>query len=268
VGIVYVAKIREADALYEALLRDKIEVGRYHAKMKVHDRTSAQQRFVADEFRVMVATKAFGMGIDKPDVRLVVHWDFPDSVESYYQEAGRAGRDRRPARAALLLQARGSAHPGVLPRGKYPRRDESWRVYEALRRAPADSAGRSAREIAEAVELGERRTKVILASLCVGGCKVAPSTVEAVIRQTSGVCDVVVGAVPSSRSATWSRRSWSSSEAATRRRSSTTCSGDVASSCPRMRRRGSWKPSPSCRSLHRRNASFSRQKRRVVVKQA
>ena len=72
--------------------------------MKAKERHDEQDAFLGDDCRVMVATRDFGLGIDKADMRFVVHWDFPDSVESYSREAGRAGRDGRPARAVLLYR--------------------------------------------------------------------------------------------------------------------------------------------------------------------
>ena len=96
-GIVYATTRKKVDELAEALREAGITAVSYHAGMENDERTASQDAFVRDEERVMVATNAFGMGIDKPDVRFVVNCGLPLSLEEYYQEAGRAGRDGEPA---------------------------------------------------------------------------------------------------------------------------------------------------------------------------
>jgi ATP-dependent DNA helicase RecQ len=103
-GIVYVATRKRAEQVAEALRASGVEAEAYHAGMRAGDRERAQQRFMGDEAEVMVATTAFGMGIDKPNVGFVCHYDISDSIDSYYQEIGRAGRDGEPADALLLYR--------------------------------------------------------------------------------------------------------------------------------------------------------------------
>jgi ATP-dependent DNA helicase RecQ len=105
-GIVYCATTTAVDQLHGALERARIPVVRYHGKMRAADRAEAQRQFMQPARRlIMVATSAFGMGIDKPNIRYVVHYHIPGSLEQYVQEAGRAGRDQRPAHCILLFDA-------------------------------------------------------------------------------------------------------------------------------------------------------------------
>ncbi|MDI1478285.1 RecQ family ATP-dependent DNA helicase [Polyangium sp. y55x31] len=163
IGIVYVSTVKKADELSEALTARGIAAGRYHGRLTKSARDEAQARFMANEFRVMVATKAFGMGIDKSDIRFVVHWEFPDSVESYYQEAGRAGRDTNAARAALLYRIEDRRVQAYFLAGKHPRPEEADKVLAVLLAAP--NRDLEAREIAKMAGVSERRAKVLLASL-------------------------------------------------------------------------------------------------------
>ncbi|MDE2915456.1 MAG: RecQ family ATP-dependent DNA helicase [Paracoccaceae bacterium] len=102
-AIVYCAFRRTSEEVAEFLREKDIDVRHFHAGMRPDERSDVQRRFINGELRAIAATNAFGMGIDKPDVRLVVHADMPGSLENYLQEAGRAGRDREPARCVLLF---------------------------------------------------------------------------------------------------------------------------------------------------------------------
>ncbi|SFI93473.1 ATP-dependent DNA helicase RecQ [Paenibacillus sp. UNC496MF] len=103
-GIVYTATRKEAEEVCDDLSKLGVSVGKYHGGLNDEERADAQERFRFDDNRVMVATNAFGMGIDKPNVRYVVHWQMPGDVESYYQEAGRAGRDGEESECVLLFE--------------------------------------------------------------------------------------------------------------------------------------------------------------------
>lgn len=102
-GIIYCATRKNVDTLYEKLLKQGVSVTRYHAGMNNDIRKKSQDDFIYDRASVVIATNAFGMGIDKSNVRFVIHYNMPQSMENYYQEAGRAGRDGEPARCILLF---------------------------------------------------------------------------------------------------------------------------------------------------------------------
>ncbi len=131
-AIVYTRSRRGTKELAEKLVDNGISATFYHAGLNHAVRNARQQQWIEGAARVIVATNAFGMGIDKPDVRAVIHWQCPDSVEAYFQEAGRAGRDGEPAWAVLLHTPHDD---GILRRQaarQYPQREVIADIYEHL----------------------------------------------------------------------------------------------------------------------------------------
>jgi ATP-dependent DNA helicase RecQ len=102
-GIIYAATRKEVDELYQFLKKSGIKVGKYHAGLAENERADQQDKFLFDQLDVMVATNAFGMGINKSNVRYVIHHNLPKNIEAYYQEAGRAGRDGEKSECTILF---------------------------------------------------------------------------------------------------------------------------------------------------------------------
>ena len=132
-GIVYCNTRRNVDEVTELLCRDGWPAKRYHAGLEPEERRQNQEAFVYGSAAIMVATNAFGMGIDKPDVRFVVHYNMPKDMESYYQEAGRAGRDGAPSSCILLYSGQDVRTGEYLITHSEPREDLDPRTAEELR---------------------------------------------------------------------------------------------------------------------------------------
>ncbi|MDM0009500.1 RecQ family ATP-dependent DNA helicase [Variovorax sp. J22G73] len=164
-GIVYAATVKAAQRAFDALKAQGESVALYHGKLGPRERTAAQEAFMAGEVRIMVATNAFGMGIDKPDIRFVLHCQMPSSLHAYYQEAGRAGRDGEQARCTLLFHAKDRSVQQFFLAGKYPQLEDLDAIHRQLLAAPPDAGGWTAQSLLHALERPRARMQAGVAVL-------------------------------------------------------------------------------------------------------
>jgi ATP-dependent DNA helicase RecQ len=166
IGIIYAATVKTVEALTDWLKGFDFKIEKYHGRMKASDRKHNQDAFMNDELKAIVATNAFGMGIDKPDIRFVVHYQMPGSLEAYYQEAGRAGRDGDAAICSLFYQLDDRRTQQFFLGGKHPKFDDILAVYQALQTLNAAETAVALTSVQEhANTVSDGKVRVVLSLL-------------------------------------------------------------------------------------------------------
>jgi ATP-dependent DNA helicase RecQ len=165
-GIIYCATTKAVDDIYGALRLLRLPVHRYHGRMAGKDRNSEQEMYMRPKRRtIMVATSAFGLGIDKPDIRYIVHYQAPASLEQYVQEAGRAGRDGRKANCVLLFDPGDREVHEALQQTSRIRPDQLYRISSALVAYAGEGRQPNLEGLTLAAQLGDRQTQALLVVL-------------------------------------------------------------------------------------------------------
>ena len=168
-GIIYTGTRKDAEEV-ATFIRDTCDrdVRHYHAGLDAATRTAVQDAFMAGDLPLVVATNAFGMGIDRPDVRLVLHYTLPSTLEAYYQEAGRAGRDGLPARAVMLYSGKDTALHEFFIENDSPAAADLRAVHTFFARQPG-TAGFTLEELENATQLSQIKARVALQQLQAAG---------------------------------------------------------------------------------------------------
>jgi ATP-dependent DNA helicase RecQ len=164
--IVYAGTIRHVEQLRDLLHQEGLDVVAYHGRMRATERARVQEVFMNGGCQIIVATNAFGMGIDRPDIRSVIHYDLPASLEVYYQESGRAGRDGLAAECVLLFQRRDRGLQRFFMAGRYPTRDDFTALVNVLRAAAASGMTATVESLGESLPgISAAKIRVMIAAL-------------------------------------------------------------------------------------------------------
>ena len=165
-GIIYTATIKNTYAVSEYCRNELgIEADVYHSKLPKADRERVHNHFMSEDVKIVVATNAFGLGIDKPNIRFVIHYDLPGSIEAYTQEAGRAGRDGLESTCLLLYRQSDTRVQNYFLTGKYPDVEEVQKVFGTLQYFESQDNGVSLSDLRKISQLPLTKLKVILALL-------------------------------------------------------------------------------------------------------
>ncbi|HTU83111.1 MAG TPA: ATP-dependent DNA helicase RecQ [Candidatus Acidoferrales bacterium] len=185
-GIIYTATIKNALEIQRYLTQQlDIPAAVYHSKLHKEDRTTVHNLFMDESIRAVVATNAFGLGIDKPNIRFVVHYDLPGSLEAYTQEAGRAGRDGMESRCILIYRMSDTRVQNYFLTGKYPDVEEVQRVFGTIEVFGGQANGVAMTDLRKILQLPLTKLKVILALLKKSGY------IEHVEKSTYGLTEAV-----------------------------------------------------------------------------